>query len=231
MPSFAGGLTHQEIRSAILLGILGFVVLPLLPNRFVDPWRLIQPREAWIVVVVIASLGFLNYVLLRVYGSRGEVSLATNAQLINNINALFLAHEDRFVATPNYYVFEMYSSHGSGQNLRAEFSSPSVEYTRDGEPARFWGLNGSSSQKKNVVTLTVVNPSLDSLLQTQIVLRGRKVRDASGSILTASDMHAHNTFERPDAVKTTRLNSSPSDGSVFVNLPHASVSKIEMTIA
>ncbi|MGC1296708.1 MAG: alpha-L-arabinofuranosidase C-terminal domain-containing protein [Alloacidobacterium sp.] len=160
-----------------------------------------------------------------------KVSLATNAQLINNINALFLAHEDRFVATPNYYVFEMYTSHANGQNLRAEFSSPSVQYMRDGEQAPFWGLNGSASQKGNAVTLTVVNPSLDSSLQTQIVLRGRKVRDASGSVLTASDMHAHNTFDRPDAIKTAPLNAMLSDGSVVVSFPHASVSKIEMTIA
>jgi len=160
-----------------------------------------------------------------------KVSLATNAQLINNINALFLAHEDRFVATPNYYVFEMYSSHGSGQNLRTEFSAPPVQYTRDGKQARFWGLNGSASQKGNVVTLTLVNPSLDSSLQTQIVFRGRQVKDVFGSLLTASDMHAHNTFDRPEAVKTAPLSATVSDGSVVVSLPHASVSKIEMTIA
>jgi alpha-N-arabinofuranosidase len=125
----------------------------------------------------------------------------------------------------------MYTSHANGQNLRAEFSSPSVQYMRDGEQAPFWGLNGSASQKGNAVTLTVVNPSLDSSLQTQIVLRGRKVRDASGSVLTASDMHAHNTFDRPDAIKTAPLNAMLSDGSVVVSFPHASVSKIEMTIA
>lgn len=43
--AFAGGLTQQEVRSALLLGLLGFVVWPILPDRFVDPWQLIQPRE------------------------------------------------------------------------------------------------------------------------------------------------------------------------------------------
>src|ERR1700677_4693551 len=69
--AFAGGLTPQEVRSALLLALLGFVIWPLLPNRFIDPWQLLQPREDWITVVVIACLGFLNYVLLRVYGSKG----------------------------------------------------------------------------------------------------------------------------------------------------------------
>jgi MgtC family len=73
--AFAGGLSQREVRSALLLGLLGFVIWPLLPDRFVDPWQLIQPREDWITVVVIACLGFLNYVLLRIYGSKGNLAL------------------------------------------------------------------------------------------------------------------------------------------------------------
>jgi len=82
--AFAGGLTQQEVRSALLLGLLGFVVWPLLPDRFIDPWKLIQPREDWITVVVIACLGFLNYVLLRVYGSKGIYLTAMLGGLVNS---------------------------------------------------------------------------------------------------------------------------------------------------
>jgi uncharacterized membrane protein (DUF4010 family) len=67
---FAGGLTLDEIRSAVLLGLLGFVIYPVMPDRFVDPWQLINPRQAWITVIVIAGLGFINYVLLKIYGTR-----------------------------------------------------------------------------------------------------------------------------------------------------------------
>ncbi|MGH9606230.1 MAG: MgtC/SapB family protein [Terracidiphilus sp.] len=82
--AFAGGLTQQEVRSAILLALLGFVVWPLLPDRYIDPWRLIQPRDAWIIVVVIACLDFMNYVLLRVYGSRGVYLTAILGGLVNS---------------------------------------------------------------------------------------------------------------------------------------------------
>jgi uncharacterized membrane protein (DUF4010 family) len=68
---FAGGLQPAEIRSAVLLGLLGLVVYPLLPNRFVDPWNLVNPQLAWITVIVIAGIGFVNYVLLKVYGAEG----------------------------------------------------------------------------------------------------------------------------------------------------------------
>ncbi|HEX4005464.1 MAG TPA: DUF4010 domain-containing protein [Acidobacteriaceae bacterium] len=82
--AFAGGLTQQEVRSALLLGLLGFVIWPILPDRFVDPWQLFQPREDWIIVVVIACLGFLNYLLLRVYGSRGIYLTAIFGGLVNS---------------------------------------------------------------------------------------------------------------------------------------------------
>jgi uncharacterized membrane protein (DUF4010 family) len=68
---FAGGLQPQEIRSAVLLGLLALVVYPLLPDRFVDRWELVNPRQLWLTVIVIAGIGFVNYVLLKIYGSRG----------------------------------------------------------------------------------------------------------------------------------------------------------------
>lgn len=68
---FAGGLQPEEIRSAVLLGLIGLVVYPVLPNRFIDRWELLNPREAWISVIVIAGIGFVNYVLLKLYGTRG----------------------------------------------------------------------------------------------------------------------------------------------------------------
>jgi uncharacterized membrane protein (DUF4010 family) len=68
---FAGGLQPAEIRSAVLLGLLGLVVYPILPDRFIDRWELVNPRQVWITVIVIAGIGFVNYVLLKVYGTRG----------------------------------------------------------------------------------------------------------------------------------------------------------------
>jgi uncharacterized membrane protein (DUF4010 family) len=84
---FAGGVRAEEIRSAIMLGLFGFVIWPLLPNRYVDPWRLLQPREAWVTVVVVACIGFVNYVLLRLYGKRGVILTAILGGLVNSTAA------------------------------------------------------------------------------------------------------------------------------------------------
>ena len=83
-----------------------------------------------------------------------KVAMACCAQLINNLNCLFFADGDKFVKTPVYYVFQMYSAHQGAQSVRAEFLSPSITYDRDGQPATFWGLKGAASVKGKNLTIT-----------------------------------------------------------------------------
>lgn len=71
LAEFGHKLTAQELRSAIVLGILAFAVYPVLPENAIDPWSLIQPRAAWLTVLLIAGIGFANYVLWKLFGSRG----------------------------------------------------------------------------------------------------------------------------------------------------------------
>jgi uncharacterized membrane protein (DUF4010 family) len=56
----------------------------VLPNRYVDPWQLFNPRDAWISVIAIAGIGFVNYVLLRVYSTRGLYLGALFGGLVNS---------------------------------------------------------------------------------------------------------------------------------------------------
>ena len=81
---FAGGLQVGEVRGAVLLGLLAFVIYPVLPNYAIDPWGLLNPREAWLTVVIIAALGFANYVLLKLYSSRGLYYSALLGGMVNS---------------------------------------------------------------------------------------------------------------------------------------------------
>lgn len=81
---FAGGLAPSEIRGAVLLGLIGFVIYPLLPNRFIDKWQILNPRQSWTIVIIVAGLGFLNYVLLRLYAGRGLYYTAALGGLVNS---------------------------------------------------------------------------------------------------------------------------------------------------
>jgi alpha-L-arabinofuranosidase len=160
-----------------------------------------------------------------------KVGMANCAQLVNNLNALFLAHEDHFIVTPNFHVFAMYSNHQGAVALRTEFSAPDVHYLRNGEPATFWGLKGSASRKQNAITLTAVNPDLARPKSVQIKVAGAKVKNVSADVLASPDVHAHNTFERPDTVQRAKLDVSVSGDLLNADLPAASVACVKMKVA
>jgi uncharacterized membrane protein (DUF4010 family) len=84
LAGFSHALTESELRSAVLLAILAFVVFPVLPPGTVDPWSLLNPREAWVTVILIASLGFGNYLLFRIYGNRGVELTGFLGGLVNS---------------------------------------------------------------------------------------------------------------------------------------------------
>jgi uncharacterized membrane protein (DUF4010 family) len=84
LAGFSQALTDAELRSAILLAILAFIVYPVLPSGSVDPWHLIDPRAAWVTVILIAALGFGNYILLKLYGARGILLGSFLGGLVNS---------------------------------------------------------------------------------------------------------------------------------------------------
>jgi uncharacterized membrane protein (DUF4010 family) len=84
LAGFSRALTEAELRSAILLAIIAGVVYPVLPTGPVDPWGLIDPRAAWVTVILIAALGFATYILLKLYGVRGVELAGFLGGLVNS---------------------------------------------------------------------------------------------------------------------------------------------------
>lgn len=84
LSGFSIGLTESELRSALLLAILAIVIYPALPAGSIGPWELIKPRAAWGTVIMIAGIGFVNYVLWKIYGSRGVAIAGFLGGLVNS---------------------------------------------------------------------------------------------------------------------------------------------------
>src|SRR5688572_30662639 len=61
-------LTRQELHDLLLLTAAAFVVLPLLPDRTIDPWRSINPHRLWVLAVAVMAIGSVGYVALRIFG-------------------------------------------------------------------------------------------------------------------------------------------------------------------
>jgi uncharacterized membrane protein (DUF4010 family) len=62
-------VTWKELRSALLILGATFIALPLLPDRTVDIWDAINPRELWLLTILVAGASFAGYVAVRVLGS------------------------------------------------------------------------------------------------------------------------------------------------------------------
>lgn len=160
-----------------------------------------------------------------------KVAMANVAQLVNCLQSLFFAHEDKFCVTPTYHVFDMYTAHQSAQSLRAVFSAGNISYTRNNKPASLPGLTGAASLNARQLTLTVTNPSLDQPREAEILVRGGTPRSVKAVTLAASDVHAHNTFQEPRAVQP-REEEVKLRGPVLVHrFPPASVTKLEMALS
>jgi alpha-N-arabinofuranosidase len=161
-----------------------------------------------------------------------RVGMANLAQLVNCLQALFVAHEDRFIVTPNYHVFDMYKGHMGARAVRTEFSAPAVGYERNGKPATIWGLNGSASRRDRAVTLTVVNPNPEAPIEAEIVMRAARVVSCRTRTLTAGALDAHNSFEQPNAMPAPAAVDVPTgSGALVLTFPRASVTAATLTLA
>ena len=82
--SFAWNRSRDEIRSSIEFGIISFVVYPLLPDSTFGPWNSINPRTIWMLVVAVSAIGFVNYLLVKRYGTKGIAITSFFGGLVNS---------------------------------------------------------------------------------------------------------------------------------------------------
>ena len=72
-------LNWQEIRAILTLLAMSFLLLPLLPNRPIDPWNAINPHRIWLLAIMIATISFAGYIAIRAFGNRLGVFMAASA--------------------------------------------------------------------------------------------------------------------------------------------------------
>lgn len=84
-------LTWIELRSALILAVMTAIVLPLLPNRTMDPWGGFNPWEVWFLTVLMASISFAGYVAVRVLGTTRGLLVSSLAGAIVSSTAVTVA--------------------------------------------------------------------------------------------------------------------------------------------
>jgi alpha-N-arabinofuranosidase len=161
-----------------------------------------------------------------------KVAMAAIAQLVNCLQSPFLAHEDKFILTPTYHVFEMYAAHQGAQSVRTNVSSQNLSYMRNGKAATMRGLNGSASLRDRNLVLTVTNPDPNAARETEIAVHGATIKEVRVSAITAKDIHTHNTFDNPRAIEpqSAPAQANMKNGALSYRFAPASVTRLQITL-
>lgn len=69
-------LTAEEITDAVLLAAAALVILPLLPDRAIDPFGVVNPRLIWKLAVVVMLINAGGYLAVRALGASAGLPLA-----------------------------------------------------------------------------------------------------------------------------------------------------------
>ena len=69
-------LTWEELRAGLILGAMTVILLPLLPDREISSLFPVNPREVWLLTVLIAAFSFVGYVAIRYTGPHIGVLLS-----------------------------------------------------------------------------------------------------------------------------------------------------------
>jgi alpha-N-arabinofuranosidase len=146
-----------------------------------------------------------------------KVAMANIAQAVNVLQALLLTENGKVIRTPTYHVYDLYKNHQGARAIRLESSAD---------------LNVSASLKNTTLTLTAVNTKIARPIEMQINLRGASAILVRQTILTDSDIHAHNTFDQPTRFVPQEPRVLPLRGDSFTyTFPPQSLTRLEMSLA
>ena len=68
-------MSSEDIHVTFQFALVAAVILPLLPNRALDPFGLLNPFQVWLMVVFISGIGFSGYILMNIFGPSQGVNL------------------------------------------------------------------------------------------------------------------------------------------------------------
>ena len=66
-------VSEVELEDAIKFFVVAFVVLPLLPDRQLGPYGVLNPSKIWLLVVLLTGIGWVGYIGVRALGPQRGV--------------------------------------------------------------------------------------------------------------------------------------------------------------
>ena len=168
---------------------------------------------------------FVAALTFNIFHKYDRIHMANIAQLVNVLQALILTEDEKMLLTPTYHVFDLYQVHKGATFLPITLES--AVYAEGDK--RIPALSATASRSADgTINISIVNvhPS-ESMSLT--CATGSAVRSGTGRILTADNVHAHNTFAQPERLTVRDFKQfRVGKGEVKVDVPARSVVAISL---
>ncbi len=79
------GMSEAEVSAIARFALIALVVLPLLPDRHLGPYEAWNPRQLWLVVVLVSGFSFAGYFASKNFGAtRGTLAMAATGAMVSS---------------------------------------------------------------------------------------------------------------------------------------------------
>ncbi|MFC4655747.1 MULTISPECIES: alpha-N-arabinofuranosidase [Rheinheimera] len=166
-----------------------------------------------------AVVAALNFHIFHQHADR--VHMTNIAQMVNVLQAMILTDKEKMLLTPTYHAYKMYVPFQDATSVPLKLTGvPQYQVGDISVPA----VSATAARTKNgELYLGLVNLNPNQSETTEINLAGIVIASVSGQLLTAAQMDAHNTFEKPHAIEPKPFSAKGNNGRLTLQLPAKSV--------
>lgn len=75
MHNLAEKLGEKDFKAILQFVLIALVILPVLPDKAMGPYQVLNPREIWLMVVLIVSISLFGYILSKLFGAKAGTLL------------------------------------------------------------------------------------------------------------------------------------------------------------
>ena len=96
--------TGSDMFNVLQFVAITGVVLPLVPNQGYGPFAALNPYDTWLMVVLMAGVGFAGYVLIRLFGTQAGFTMTGLVGGLASSTATTLAFSRQSKETPDLSI-------------------------------------------------------------------------------------------------------------------------------
>jgi len=73
---FTARIGEKDVRAVLTFALITFIVLPIVPNETYGPFDVVNPYEAWRMVVLVVGMSLAGYIATKLFGRGGGSIIA-----------------------------------------------------------------------------------------------------------------------------------------------------------